>query len=152
MISRKHLERVKKNCIVCNMGHSNQEIDLDSLKDLKREKIRKNVTHLTMPNGKTVVLLADVCVYRRGAGGTVRESSLYRRAKKQLHTLAQELQVTQKCSRVTALHLLQLANSACAPLEFECDHVLASILYVQNAEVDFYLAPLGQPWAVPDAH
>ena len=61
MITRKHLERVKKNCIICNMGHSNQEIDLDSLKDLKREKIRRNVTHITMPNGKTVVLLADVC-------------------------------------------------------------------------------------------
>jgi S-adenosylhomocysteine hydrolase len=45
------------------MGHSNQEIDLDSLKDLKREKIRRNVTHITMPNGKTVVLLADVRVY-----------------------------------------------------------------------------------------
>ena len=45
------------------MGHSNQEIDLDCLKDLKKEKIRRNVTHITMPNGKTIVLLADVCVY-----------------------------------------------------------------------------------------
>lgn len=63
MITRRHLERVKKNCIICNMGHSNLEIDLDCLKDLKKEKIRRNVTHITMPNGKTVVLLADVCVY-----------------------------------------------------------------------------------------
>ena len=42
------------------MGHSNQEIDLESLKDLKKERIRRNVTHFTMPNGKTVVLLAEV--------------------------------------------------------------------------------------------
>ena len=60
MIHRRHLERVKKNCIICNMGHSNQEIDLESLKELKKEKIRRNVTHITMPNGKTVVLLAEV--------------------------------------------------------------------------------------------
>ena len=60
VITRKHLEKVKKNCIICNMGHSNQEIDLESLKDLKREKIRKNVTHITMHNGKTVVMLAEV--------------------------------------------------------------------------------------------
>ena len=63
VITRKHLERVKKNCIICNMGHSNQEIDLESLKDLKREKIRRNVTHITMPNGKSVILLAEVHVY-----------------------------------------------------------------------------------------
>ena len=60
VIHRRHLERVKKNCIICNMGHSNQEIDLESLKDLKKEKIRRNVTHIMMPNGKTVVLLAEV--------------------------------------------------------------------------------------------
>ena len=60
VITRKHLERVKKNCIICNMGHSNQEIDLESLRDLKKERIRRNVTHFTMPNGKTVVLLAEV--------------------------------------------------------------------------------------------
>ena len=60
MITRKHLEKVKGNCKICNMGHSNQEIDMESLKDLKKEKIRRNLTHIPMPNGKTVVMLAEV--------------------------------------------------------------------------------------------
>ena len=51
---------MKSGCIVCNMGHSNQEIDTASFKELRRERIRHNVTHIVWPNGKRVVLLADV--------------------------------------------------------------------------------------------
>ncbi len=60
MVGRKQMDRLKSGCIVCNMGHSNQEIDISSLQELKRERIRRNVTHLVWPNGKRVVLLADV--------------------------------------------------------------------------------------------
>ncbi len=60
VVGRKQMDRLKSGCIVCNMGHSNQEIDIHSLRELKREKIRRNVTHLVWPNGKRVILLADV--------------------------------------------------------------------------------------------
>jgi len=60
VVGRKQLDKLKSGCIVCNMGHSNQEIDISSLHDLKRDKIRRNVTHLVWPNGKRVILLADV--------------------------------------------------------------------------------------------
>ena len=42
------------------MGHSNQEIDLDGLRDLRREKIRKNVVHLLLPTGRRIILMAEV--------------------------------------------------------------------------------------------
>ena len=62
VVTRKHLDKVKNGCIVANMGHSNQEIDLESLKSLKRERIRHNVAHIIWPNGKRIVLLAEVSV------------------------------------------------------------------------------------------
>ena len=31
VVTRQHLDRLKNGCIVCNMGHSNTEIDVVSL-------------------------------------------------------------------------------------------------------------------------
>ena len=62
MVSRKHVERLKSGCIVANMGHSNQEIDIDSIKELHSERIRKHVTHIHLSNGKKIFLLAEVGV------------------------------------------------------------------------------------------
>lgn len=42
------------------MGHSNQEIDVEGFKDLRKEKIRKNVSHIFLPNGRRVILMAEV--------------------------------------------------------------------------------------------
>lgn len=60
MVNRKHMEKVKSGCIFANMGHSNQEIDIDSIKDLHKERIRKNVLHVHLPNNKKIFLLAEV--------------------------------------------------------------------------------------------
>ena len=54
------MERLKSGCILANMGHSNQEIDLESFKDMRKEKIRKNVSHIFLPNGRRIVLIAEV--------------------------------------------------------------------------------------------
>ena len=56
----KHIERLKSGCILANMGHSNQEIDLEAFKDLRKEKIRKNVSHIFLPNGRRIILMAEV--------------------------------------------------------------------------------------------
>ena len=45
---------------MANMGHSNHEIDVEGLKGLKRERIRRNVTTYQWPNGKKIFLLAEV--------------------------------------------------------------------------------------------
>ena len=62
VISREHAEKLKSGAIVCNMGHSNTEIDVDSLRgsDIVWEEVRQNVHHLNFPNGKRVVLIAEV--------------------------------------------------------------------------------------------
>ncbi|XP_041458395.1 S-adenosylhomocysteine hydrolase-like protein 1 isoform X1 [Lytechinus variegatus] len=61
VIQRHHLDRLKTGCIVCNMGHSNTEIDVESLRtpDLVWERVRQQVDHIIWPDGKRILLLAE---------------------------------------------------------------------------------------------
>jgi len=61
VICRDDLDKMKSGAVVCNMGHSNTEIDVASLKtgDLTWEKVRSQVDHVIWPNGKRIVLLAE---------------------------------------------------------------------------------------------
>jgi adenosylhomocysteinase len=61
IVTREHMDKMKNGCIVCNMGHSNTEIDVMSLKtqDLTWEKVRTQVDHIIWPSGKRLVLLAE---------------------------------------------------------------------------------------------
>jgi len=61
VVTRDHMDKMKNGCIVCNMGHSNTEIDVISLKtqDLTWEKVRSQVDHIIWPGGKRMVLLAE---------------------------------------------------------------------------------------------
>ena len=65
VVCRKHMNKLKDGCILANMGHSSHEIDVQSLKDLKKERIRPRVAHYIWPNDKRIVLLAEVhaCIY-----------------------------------------------------------------------------------------
>ena len=59
VVCRKHMNKLKDGCILANMGHSSHEIDVQSLKDLKKERIRPRVAHYIWPNDKRIVLLAE---------------------------------------------------------------------------------------------
>ncbi|XP_071488114.1 S-adenosylhomocysteine hydrolase-like protein 1 [Diadema antillarum] len=61
VIQRHHLDRLKNGCIVCNMGHSNTEIDVESLRtpELVWERVRAQVDHIIWPDGKRLLLLAE---------------------------------------------------------------------------------------------
>ena len=45
VVTREHMERMKNGCVVCNMGHSNTEIDVHALRtpDLLWERVRSQV-------------------------------------------------------------------------------------------------------------
>ena len=45
VVTREHMDKLKNGAIVCNMGHSNTEIDVMALKtqDLTWEKVRTQV-------------------------------------------------------------------------------------------------------------
>ncbi|XP_078805006.1 S-adenosylhomocysteine hydrolase-like protein 1 isoform X5 [Oryzias latipes] len=61
IVGREHFDKMKSGCIVCNMGHSNTEIDLTSLQttELKWQRVRPHVDHIIWPDGKRVILLAE---------------------------------------------------------------------------------------------
>nr|AGU16824.1 S-adenosyl- L-homocysteine hydrolase [Leptinotarsa decemlineata]AKO63328.1 S-adenosylhomocysteine hydrolase 2 [Leptinotarsa decemlineata] len=61
VVTREHMDKMKNGCIVCNMGHSNTEIDINSLRtpDLTWEKVRSQVDHVIWPDGKRIILLAE---------------------------------------------------------------------------------------------
>ncbi|VDP05375.1 unnamed protein product [Soboliphyme baturini] len=61
VVTKKHMEKMKNGCILCNMGNSNMEIDVAALRspELTWEKIRDYVDHIIWPDGKRIVLIAE---------------------------------------------------------------------------------------------
>ncbi|HRL22235.1 adenosylhomocysteinase [Alcaligenes sp. SDU_A2] len=59
VINRSHMERMKDQAIVCNIGHFDNEIDVASVEDLQWEEIKPQVDHIIFPDGKRIILLAQ---------------------------------------------------------------------------------------------
>jgi len=62
VVTGKHMEQMKNEAILCNIGHFDSEIDmawLKSRKDIKEENIKPQVDHFVFPNGKRITVLAQ---------------------------------------------------------------------------------------------
>ncbi len=62
IIRREHMDAMKDQAIVCNIGHFDIEIDVASLNndpDLKKINIKPQVDQYVWPNGKRMILLAE---------------------------------------------------------------------------------------------
>jgi adenosylhomocysteinase len=68
VITREHVEKMKNQAIVCNIGHFDNEIDVAALKQLKWESIKPQVDHIIFPDGKRVILLAEGRLVNLGCG------------------------------------------------------------------------------------
>jgi adenosylhomocysteinase len=60
VITRQHMDQMKHNAIVCNIGHFDSEIQIAGLSDLKWEPIQEKipVDHVIWPTGKRLIILA----------------------------------------------------------------------------------------------
>jgi len=60
VITRQHMDQMKHNAIVCNIGHFDSEIHIAGLQtgDVKWEEIKPQVDHVIWPNGKRIIVLA----------------------------------------------------------------------------------------------
>src|SRR5579871_3506187 len=59
VITRQHMDQMKHNAIVCNIGHFDSEIQISALSgDVKWEEIKPQVDHVIWPNGKRIIILA----------------------------------------------------------------------------------------------
>ncbi|MFT5064233.1 MAG: adenosylhomocysteinase [Gammaproteobacteria bacterium] len=59
IITRPHMEAMKNEAIVCNIGHFDNEIDIASVKDCEWDNIKPQVDHIIFPDGKRITMLAE---------------------------------------------------------------------------------------------
>ena len=59
VINKEHLEKMKDQAIVCNIGHFDNEIDVASMDDYEWINIKPEVDHIVFPDGKRIILLAE---------------------------------------------------------------------------------------------
>jgi adenosylhomocysteinase len=58
VITHWHMLQMKHNAIVCNIGHFDSEIDIAGLKDAQWDEIKPLVDHVTLSNGRKIIVLA----------------------------------------------------------------------------------------------
>ena len=68
IITHDHMQRMKNNAIVCNIGHFDTEIDIAGIKQYPWENIKPQVDHVIFPDGKRIILLAEGRLINLGCG------------------------------------------------------------------------------------
>tara|TARA_Y100000768_G_scaffold268917_1_gene205566 strand:+ start:2889 stop:4187 length:1299 start_codon:yes stop_codon:yes gene_type:complete len=61
VVNRNHMEKMKNNVILCNIGHFDHEIDvhyLESSDSIKEENIKPQVDKFTLSSGNSIILLS----------------------------------------------------------------------------------------------
>jgi adenosylhomocysteinase len=62
VVTKKHMDKMKHQAIVCNIGHFDSEVDVAGLnadKSLKKVTVKPQVDQYVWPNGKAITLLAE---------------------------------------------------------------------------------------------
>ncbi len=59
VVSHAHMLAMKDQAILCNIGHFDSEIDVQSLRVYPWENIKPQVDHVLFPNGKRLIILAE---------------------------------------------------------------------------------------------
>ncbi len=59
IITVDHMRDMKDRAIVCNIGHFDNEIQVEPLRNMKWKNIKPQVDEITFPDGKRIILLAE---------------------------------------------------------------------------------------------
>jgi adenosylhomocysteinase len=59
VITLDHMRAMKDRAIVCNIGHFDSEIQIESLRNLKWEEVKPQVDEVVFPDGKRLIVLAQ---------------------------------------------------------------------------------------------
>jgi adenosylhomocysteinase len=59
VITSAHMEKMKNEAIVCNIGHFDSEIDIAGIKKHEWDNIKPQVDHVIFPDGKRIIVLAE---------------------------------------------------------------------------------------------
>ena len=59
IVTADHMRNMKDRAILCNIGHFDNEIQVDALKNYKWSEVKPQVHEIELPNGKRIILLAE---------------------------------------------------------------------------------------------
>tara|TARA_Y100000992_G_scaffold136855_1_gene90565 strand:+ start:3911 stop:5197 length:1287 start_codon:yes stop_codon:yes gene_type:complete len=59
IVTADHMRNMKDRAILCNIGHFDNEIQVDALKNYKWTEIKPQVHEIELPGGKRIILLAE---------------------------------------------------------------------------------------------
>ena len=59
VITIDHMRAMKHRAIVCNIGHFDSEIQIESLRNLKWENVKPQVDEVVFPDGKRLIVLSE---------------------------------------------------------------------------------------------
>ncbi|MEA5113896.1 MAG: adenosylhomocysteinase [Geobacteraceae bacterium] len=59
VITRAHMDQMKDQAIVCNIGHFDDEIDVAGIRSLPWINVKPQVDEIVFPDGKKIILLAE---------------------------------------------------------------------------------------------
>ena len=59
IVTADHMREMKDRAILCNIGHFDNEIQVDALKNYKWTEIKPQVHEIALPNKKRIILLAE---------------------------------------------------------------------------------------------
>ena len=68
VVTHEHMQKMKNQAILCNIGHFDNEIDVASLGKYEWENIKPQVDHIIFPDGKRLILLAEGRLVNLGCG------------------------------------------------------------------------------------
>ena len=68
VITHDHMQRMKDQSIVCNIGHFDNEIDVAGLRNYEWENVKPQVDQIIFPDGKRLTLLAEGRLVNLGCG------------------------------------------------------------------------------------
>ena len=59
VITVDHMREMKDRAILCNIGHFDNEIQVEAMKNYKWDEIKPQVHEITLPDNKRIILLAE---------------------------------------------------------------------------------------------
>ena len=59
VITHDHMKAMRNNAIICNIGHFDSEIEIAALRQYTWDNIKPQVDHVTFPDGKKIIVLAE---------------------------------------------------------------------------------------------
>lgn len=135
IITVDHMRDMKDNAIVCNIGHFDNEIQTEALRNMKWNNIKPQVDQIEFPDGKKILLLAEGRLVNLGCATghpsfvmsasftnqTLAQIELWKNAdnyEKQVYVLPKHLD-----EKVAALHLEKVGATLTKMSQDQADYI-----------------------------